>query len=238
MIRLLLFAIAITSLFLSGCTAGMQKQSVNKRVMETGYEENHLNGSLVDKTFPNVWSVYKDFPRAEIAFTGIKEIKPRPNRFSQDFYNDEIFVWHDSGQVDRAYVSRDEFRELKKKIYSHLLKYPLVKGERFELYVLKSFDFDEFQVSGTVAENVQFTINDIKKRGGVIKAFFGHADEIGSEAYNIPLSSERAQTINQMFVQNGLAVEPLPTIGLGETTHYGDHADCRNVVVVALTKKK
>jgi OOP family OmpA-OmpF porin len=57
---------------------------------------------------------------------------------------------------------------------------------------------------------------------------FGYADRIGSDAYNMRLSSQRAETVRGYLVNNGVDSEKINTEARGERGSVtGD--DCRNM---------
>jgi len=59
---------------------------------------------------------------------------------------------------------------------------------------------------------------DILKKDPDLKIVIeGHADYVGTEAYNQMLSERRAQTVYNYFLTVGIASDRMKTIGYGET---------------------
>ena len=66
----------------------------------------------------------------------------------------------------------------------------------------------------------------------------GHADEVGSDAYNLSLSQRRAETVARLLVAQGLPTDGMKTRGLGKRKPVADNrsesgrAQNRRVVVI------
>ena len=45
----------------------------------------------------------------------------------------------------------------------------------------------------------------------------GHTDNVGSEAYNLKLSDERAQTVRQALIEQGISPERMASKGYGSS---------------------
>lgn len=107
-----------------------------------------------------------------------------------------------------------------------------VKPESINVYDYVVEDLDP----GTVVQlvNIQFEFNsaalteDSKEGVAMLKAFLeshpdisvelaGHTDNMGSEAYNLKLSQERAEVVRQALVAEGIASERLTAKGYGPT---------------------
>lgn len=69
------------------------------------------------------------------------------------------------------------------------------------------------QVSAVLRDYPQTTID-----------VFGHTDAVGSDAYNQQLSERRAQTVANIFAQNGIQSARLYTRGFGKTMPIADNS--------------
>ena len=117
-------------------------------------------------------------------------------------------------------------------IYSFQLKDDDLKPEAVNVYdyVVENLD------SGTVVQlvNIQFEFNSaaltLNSEEGVamLAAFLeshpeinveltGHTDNVGSDAYNLKLSQERAEVVRQALIDKGVASERLTAKGYGST---------------------
>ena len=117
-------------------------------------------------------------------------------------------------------------------IYSFQLKDEDLKPEPVNVYDYVVEDLEP----GTVVQlvNIQFEFNsaalteDSAEGVEMIKAFLeshpeinvelaGHTDNVGSEAYNLKLSKERAEVVRQALIDKGIASERLTAQGYGAT---------------------
>jgi outer membrane protein OmpA-like peptidoglycan-associated protein len=86
--------------------------------------------------------------------------------------------------------------------------------------LLKSifFDFDQFDIRNDQVEAVKANLAVVKnaKKGYIILG--GHADERGSNNYNIKLSAQRTETVKRYLILNGIKAERIITYAYGETS--------------------
>jgi peptidoglycan-associated lipoprotein len=77
------------------------------------------------------------------------------------------------------------------------------------------FDFNEY----SLAPQVQTTLSqyaDCIKKGGLRFNLEGHADERGTEEYNMVLSQKRAASVRKYLLDLGVVAGALDTVGYGE----------------------
>jgi outer membrane protein OmpA-like peptidoglycan-associated protein len=83
---------------------------------------------------------------------------------------------------------------------------------RFTLYFVEGKDeFTEESgkvIDGVLAEITQRPVPDVM--------VIGHTDKVGSDAYNDPLSRQRAEIVRRALLARGLAAERIATVGRGK----------------------
>lgn len=79
------------------------------------------------------------------------------------------------------------------------------------------FAFDDFALT----ENARSALSDVialyNEYDGTEIVIEGHTDSKGSDAYNQTLSEQRAESVFQWFVENGIEAELIATEGFGES---------------------
>ncbi len=89
-----------------------------------------------------------------------------------------------------------------------------------------NFDFDKRTLNELGKGRVRQIGDLLKQSGGVQVVLQGHADSVGSEAYNEKLGMDRAEAVRQELVSQGISSERLSTVSFGETQPlYSDEAD-------------
>jgi outer membrane protein OmpA-like peptidoglycan-associated protein len=66
------------------------------------------------------------------------------------------------------------------------------------------FDFDDFEIRNSAKKEMQKVYDYLRKDSSLQIAINGHTDSIGSEAYNLSLSNQRAQAVADYLVDMGL----------------------------------
>lgn len=79
------------------------------------------------------------------------------------------------------------------------------------------FNFDSYQLTPTTKENLNKLAEIIQKYDGTDILIEGHTDSVGSDSYNMTLSKNRAQSVADYLVQQGVARNRLQTKGYGES---------------------
>lgn len=77
------------------------------------------------------------------------------------------------------------------------------------------FDFNEARLSAD-AQTVLSRLADCVKRDKAKLVLEGHADERGTEEYNLQLSNRRATAVKRYLVDLGVSTADLDTVGYGE----------------------
>jgi peptidoglycan-associated lipoprotein len=77
------------------------------------------------------------------------------------------------------------------------------------------FEFNEFSLSAAAQGGLARSADCIKKNG-LRFVLEGHADERGTEEYNMVLSQKRAASVRKYLVDLGVAAKALDTVGYGE----------------------
>lgn len=95
----------------------------------------------------------------------------------------------------------------------------LTLAERFSEYVKPVFfAFDSTELSQeaklTLNQNIKWLSRPENNRLSFLLE--GHADERGSEEYNLALSDVRAQVVRRFLIENGIDLSRIKTISLGE----------------------
>jgi peptidoglycan-associated lipoprotein len=77
------------------------------------------------------------------------------------------------------------------------------------------FDFNEANLTGEARNRLE-QIADCIKSQGIRVTLEGHADERGTEEYNLQLSNRRAESVRRYLVTLGVKANQLDTVGYGE----------------------
>lgn len=77
------------------------------------------------------------------------------------------------------------------------------------------FEFNEYSLTGSVQSTLGQYADCIKK-GALRFTLEGHADERGTEEYNMVLSNKRAASVRKYLIDLGVAAGALETVGYGE----------------------
>lgn len=77
------------------------------------------------------------------------------------------------------------------------------------------FDFDKSSLTPQAKTNLNKLMKVFKENPNTNINIFGYTDNVGSENYNLTLSKNRANTVRNYLVSNGLAAGRLETQGLG-----------------------
>ena len=86
------------------------------------------------------------------------------------------------------------------------------------------FDYDQATIRPGYESLFDNAINVLKQNPGLTVEIQGHTDSHGSDAYNQTLSENRANTVKQHLVNNGIAASRLATRGYGESQPVASNA--------------
>lgn len=78
------------------------------------------------------------------------------------------------------------------------------------------FEFDRFDLSSEARETLQRKLELLQRHPDVFVRVEGHADDRGSDEYNIALAQRRAAAAKRFFTQRGIDAERIETISFGE----------------------
>lgn len=78
------------------------------------------------------------------------------------------------------------------------------------------FDYDKSDIRADQVTRLQTTARFLQQNGGVQFTISGHADERGSQEYNIGLGDRRANAVRQYLIGQGIAASRMNTVSYGE----------------------
>jgi peptidoglycan-associated lipoprotein len=89
---------------------------------------------------------------------------------------------------------------------------PSASGPLKDIY----FSFDRYDLEGEARETLKVNAEWLKRNSTAKVEIEGHADERGTNDYNLALGAKRAQAAKDYLVTSGVAIERLSTISYGE----------------------
>jgi peptidoglycan-associated lipoprotein len=92
----------------------------------------------------------------------------------------------------------------------------LDQAERATLEERISFDFDQWDLTPAAREKLSAKVEILRAAPNLSLRIEGHADERGSDEYNLALSNRRAVAAMRFLVNQGIAQERLETFAYGE----------------------
>lgn len=93
----------------------------------------------------------------------------------------------------------------------------LSRDDREMLEALILFDFDISQISDAGLAQVRSKATVLRNNPGVEVSIEGHADELGTEEYNMRLGMGRANAVLEAMIETGIAVGRFTTVSHGES---------------------
>lgn len=93
----------------------------------------------------------------------------------------------------------------------------LSASDRETLEAFIRFEFDQADLTETGQTQVQAKANILRNNPGVEISIEGHADEVGTEQYNIDLGMERADAVLEALTGAGIGAGRLSTMSHGES---------------------
>ncbi len=78
------------------------------------------------------------------------------------------------------------------------------------------FDYDQSEIRADQVGQLQVNVRFLSQNAGVQFTVSGHADERGSQEYNIGLGDRRANAVRQYLIEQGVAVGRINTVSFGE----------------------
>lgn len=98
-------------------------------------------------------------------------------------------------------------------------------------YVSAYFDLNKTKPTNVSSQGIDFILNYLRKNPDSKLEIFGHADELGSNAYNNKLSNDRAESIKNVLTKAGIDASRISISAVGEDTSVDPNsAEARRVV--------
>ncbi len=88
-----------------------------------------------------------------------------------------------------------------------------------------TFDFNRAEVKYEFVPTVETLARSLNRYAGMRIQIVGHADAIGSDAYNQQLSERRAWSVGNLLMDRGVAPNRITTSGMGEMAPIASNAD-------------
>lgn len=86
------------------------------------------------------------------------------------------------------------------------------------------FDFGKYNLKPDTKITLAKLAGIIQSHPGLNLAIEGHTDNIGSDEANMKLSQQRADTVREFLVQQGLAADTVTAVGLGKAEPVADNS--------------
>jgi outer membrane protein OmpA-like peptidoglycan-associated protein len=87
-----------------------------------------------------------------------------------------------------------------------------------------NFDFDKATLRQEDMGSLDKDVETLKAWGDVDIEVAGHTDSMGSDAYNMKLSKQRAEAVRNFLISRGVAADRLTAKGYGESQPVADNA--------------
>lgn len=123
------------------------------------------------------------------------------------FFSDNINLLNDSS-----------IRKIRKKI----LLQPVAAGNRISLENIY-FKFDQSELSAAAFPELNRLTMFLKQNSGILVQISGHTDNVGTTAYNLKLSLDRAKAVYDYLVMRGISASRLSRKGYGNTEPVADN---------------
>ncbi len=106
-----------------------------------------------------------------------------------------------------------------------LVSQPIVKPN--EVYILKHihFPFDSYELLPSSFQELDFLIGILKKNPKWKVQLSGHTDDQGTDEYNLTLSANRAKSVGDYLLKNGVTSDRIQTQGFGKQKPLRDGSD-------------
>lgn len=89
---------------------------------------------------------------------------------------------------------------------------------------LVNFIYAEAELTEISKFRVESIIEQIKLAEDITVEVYTHTDNIGSDAYNIALSTQRAEALKELLVANGIDKTDIKAVGMGENEPIADNS--------------
>lgn len=129
------------------------------------------------------------------------------------------------GYLPKIYnVERDKLQNVKD------LKVELVPVNSGEEFVFENvfFDFDKYELKEASISSLRRLLKFLKENPNVNIEINGHTDNVGSKEYNKKLSLERAKSVQDYLVNNGMHPARVLVVGRGDMEPMVPNSSARN----------
>lgn len=110
---------------------------------------------------------------------------------------------------------------------------PAPVTEKITLQADALFDFDKSVIRSDAKGNLDALIDKLKGVNLEVVIVVGHADRIGTDAYNMRLSARRAEAVKQYFISRGIPSARLQSEGRGEREPVKECKDTNRSALIA-----
>jgi len=86
------------------------------------------------------------------------------------------------------------------------------------------FDFDKAAIKPQSTWSLDMFVSDLKGLEYDVITVTGHTDRIGSHAYNMKLSTRRAEAVKAYLVVKGINSRTIEAVGYGESQPIADNS--------------
>lgn len=87
-----------------------------------------------------------------------------------------------------------------------------------------TFEYNKSSLTSTAKQNLDKLVEVFQEYPDTNLLIVGHTDNVGSQSYNKPLSEQRAQSVRDYLVANGIASSRLTSAGRGLEEPIADNA--------------
>lgn len=159
---------------------------------------------LWDPEADSLISIFESDPVNGIYFTVIN----RDRRYSLYVESPGYLFESRSFQIDSSLTTEQTVQNFKLQ--------PIEKGATIRLSNIY-FDFDSYQLRPESETELQKLFELFNHNPGLRVEIAGHTDDLGSDSYNLELSTRRAESVYNYLVQAGVERQSLSFMGYGES---------------------
>lgn len=104
-------------------------------------------------------------------------------------------------------------------------------------YVSAYFDYNKTKPTNVSSQGIDFILNYLRKNPSAKLEIFGHADELGTNAYNNKLSNDRAESIKAVLIKAGIDESRININSKGEDSSVDPKSEEARRIVRRVTFK-
>ena len=159
---------------------------------------------LWDPEADSLISVFESDPVNGIYYTVIN----RNRRYSLYVESPGYLFESRSFQIDSSLTAEQTIQNFKLQ--------PIEKGATIRLSNIY-FDFDSYELRPESETELQKLFELVNRNPGLSVEIAGHTDDLGSDSYNLELSTRRAESVYNYLVRAGVERQSLSFVGYGES---------------------